>query len=559
VRVRNGAGQWRTIESWGRPRHVDGRFVGFVGTSADVTADAEAEARLRTSERRFRSVFDHQFEFSALLAPDGRVVEISASALAATGVTRDAVVGVFFWEMPWWRTLPQVQRQWRQQIADALAATIPVRGDTAFLAADGTLRFAMNVVTALRDAEGAIEWLLVEAIDYTDRKQAEDALRDADRRKDEYLATLAHELRNPLAPIRTATALLQSRGAIDPAAQRCHAIIERQVAHMARLLDDLLDISRLSRGKLVLQRAPVALQDVLDNAVETSRPLIDQHRHHLSIEGEAASLMVDGDATRLCQVFANLLNNAAKYTEPGGRILVDARLVDGMAVVRVVDTGVGLPADALERVFGLFTQVESGGPRTAGGLGIGLALARRLVEMHGGTILARSDGPGHGSEFLVRLPARPVGAEDRSQVARVEPTTVRPGRRVLVIDDNRDAADSTVLLLERHGCTAHAVYDGQSGIEEARRWRPDIVLLDLGLPDIDGLETCRQLRSLALGNQIRILAVTGWGRHDDQQRTRAAGFDGHLVKPVDPAALLPLIQGGAPARHEAGQPTSADA
>jgi PAS domain S-box-containing protein len=382
--------------------------------------------------------------------------------------------------------------------------------------------------------------------DLTERQRYEAALRDADRQKDEFLATLAHELRNPLAPIRTSAGILKSRASIDPLVARCRHIIDRQTTQMARLLDDLLDVSRLSRGRLALQRAPVLLQDVIEAAAETSQPLIDKQGHRLVIHHDAEDVLVDGDATRLTQVFANILNNAAKYSPPGGRIDLfaghDARAV----VVRVRDTGYGIPPEKLGRVFDLFTQAhDETGP--AGGLGIGLSLARRLVELHGGTIKASSEGSGKGSEFEVWLPIVLQEPGELSEPAEPVTDSAR-NRRVLVADDNVDAADTTKLLLESIGCDARVAYDGRSALAEAERFRPDVVFLDLGMPGIDGYEVCRRMRAEPHGGHARIVALSGWGQEGDRRRSAAAGFDEHLIKPVDPDALFRLV------KEDAGRP-----
>ncbi|HEX7383577.1 MAG TPA: ATP-binding protein [Burkholderiaceae bacterium] len=369
------------------------------------------------------------------------------------------------------------------------------------------------------------------------------ALEEADRRKDEFLATLAHELRNPLAPIRNALHLLGATDAAQ-ARERLHEILDRQVNHMVRLVDDLMEASRISRGAIELRREPLDLRAVLAGAVEASRPLIDQARHTLALALPEAPLPVDGDAVRLTQVFANLLNNAARYTDPGGRIELVARPEDGSALVTVRDSGIGIAAAHLPRLFEMFGQLDRSTERAKGGLGIGLALVRRLVQMHGGSVEAASEGPGCGAKFSVRLPLAadaPVGAGD----AATAPGQGAPlGRRVLVVDDNRDAADSLALLLEHLGAEVQVAHDGAAALAAFERRPADAALLDLGMPGMDGLEVARRLRALPGGERVRLIALTGWGQAADRARTHEAGFDEHLVKPVDIDALQALLATG---------------
>ena len=382
--------------------------------------------------------------------------------------------------------------------------------------------------------------------DLSERQAYEAALREADRQKDEFLAMLAHELRNPLAPIRTSVGILRERGSSDPVIARCRDVIDRQAAQMARLLDDLLDISRLSRGRLTLRRVTVALDEVLDAAVETSRPGIDQHGHELRVSNRCPGVLLDGDEARLTQVFANLLNNAAKYSPPGARIDLLAVEEGGEAVVRVRDTGIGMTPDLLERVFGLFSRGADAQAQAPGGLGIGLSLARRLVEMHGGTIAAASAGPGQGSEFTVRLPtlaAHPADAVPGAGIPRGAAVPI--GCRVLVVDDNVDAANMTAMLLQGVGCETRTVYDGPAALREAEAFRPAVVLLDVGMPVMDGHEVCRRIRRETWGRDQVIVAISGWGQEEARQRSADAGFDQHLAKPVDPDVLVGLIRDAA--------------
>ena len=375
-----------------------------------------------------------------------------------------------------------------------------------------------------------------------DLRRRVEQLAEMDRRKDEFLATLAHELRNPLAPIRNSLHILRMSGGSGPAAERVHEMIERQVSHMIRLVDDLMEVSRITRGKIELRRERVELAAVLRCAVETSRPAIDTARHQLAITLPSEPLILEADAVRLSQVIANLLNNAAKYTEEGGQIWLTARREEGEVVVSVRDTGLGIPADMLPRVFDMFAQVDRTLKRSQGGLGIGLTLARTLVEMHGGRMEARSGGPGQGSEFIARLPlaAQDAAADGRPPAGGQQPAGLRQ-QRVLVVDDNHDAADSLSILLKYLGADTHVVYDGRSALEAMRIYRPAVVFLDIGMPGMDGHEVAWQVRRAPEFRDVKLIAMTGWGQEEDRRRSKAAGFDHHLVKPVNADALQALL------------------
>jgi len=369
-------------------------------------------------------------------------------------------------------------------------------------------------------------------------------VQDADRRKNEFLAMLAHELRNPLAPIRSAVHVLRLLGSADPQVRWAQDVIDRQVQQMVRLVDDLLDVSRITRGKITLQTEPVDLGAVVARAVETSRPLIDQREHQLTVSLPREPVRVEADATRLAQVLANLLNNAAKYTEKGGYIGLGATLEDGEAVVRVRDSGMGIPAEMLSSIFDLFTQVDRALDRSQGGLGIGLTLVRRLVEMHRGTVQAFSAGPGRGSEFVVRLPALP-DARPRpaacNGIVEARRASEGPPHRVLVVDDNVDGAESVALLLRLFGHEVRVAHDGLAALAAVEAFRPEVVLLDIGLPGMDGLEVARTLRQQPDLKDVLLVALTGYGREEDRRRTQEAGFDVHLVKPVHANDLPPLL------------------
>jgi PAS domain S-box-containing protein len=369
-------------------------------------------------------------------------------------------------------------------------------------------------------------------------------IRAADARKDEFLATLAHELRNPLAPISNSLQVLRAES--DPLRlAESRKVIERQVGQLVHLVDDLLDVSRVSRGKLELRRSRVRLAEVLHAAIETSQPVIAAHRHTLRVNEAAGDVWLDADLTRLAQVFSNLLNNGAKYMEPGGVIAVEASADADNVVVAVRDRGIGIAPDVLPYVFDMFVQADRSLERAQGGLGIGLTLVRRLVELHDGSVTVLSDGPGKGSEFVVRLPRAAAGVADTSALGATPPAPADalPARRILVVDDNKDAVDSLVLLLSIVGQSVVAARDGLDALEQFERFEPEVVVLDLGLPGINGYEVARRIRSADKGRHVTLVALTGWGQDEDRRRSITAGFDYHLVKPVDFEALKTLLAG----------------
>lgn len=388
-----------------------------------------------------------------------------------------------------------------------------------------------------------------------ERARAEAALKEADRHKDEFLAVLAHELRNPLAPIRNAVEIMRRSALTDPQLSWSRDVIERQVKHLTRLVDDLLDVSRITRGNINLSREPVSVTTIVARAIETIQPLIAEQRHDLAVDVAEDGLEVEGDLTRLTQVLGNLLNNAAKYTDPGGKLGVSARRQGTDVEIRVRDNGIGIPPELLPRLFQLFTQVDGAAHRAQGGLGIGLALVRQLIQMHGGSVTAYSQGPGQGSEFLIRLPLRLKQQRDASggiagMPMEAEEGTGKRGHRILLADDNRDALDSLATLLQCDGHEVHTAADGAEALEVAADCRPDVVLLDIGMPKLDGYEVARRIRAEPWGKSTVLIALTGWGQDEDRRRSREVGFDSHLVKPLDPDALSTLLS-KLPARAKA--------
>jgi signal transduction histidine kinase len=411
----------------------------------------------------------------------------------------------------------------------------------------GAARWMAYKVLTVKDAAGEAVALATVSQDVTARKSMEDNLRslaaelsEADRRKDEFLATLAHELRNPLAAVSNAVQILRRGGRDRKTVDSASEMLERQVRQVSRLVDDLLDMSRITQGKIELRKEPVELAPIVEQAVEAARALHESPHYELTVTLPPRPVYVQADAARLAQVIGNLLSNAAKFTDTGGHIRLSVEHDGPQAVIRVRDTGIGIAARDLPRLFDMFTQVDTSLERSRDGLGIGLTLVRALVEMHGGTVEANSPGLGQGSEFVVRLPTLAEAPRPGSRpTARVPARTVR--RRVLIVDDNEDGAESLAILLQLAGHETHTAHDGLQAIEAAGRLRPDVVLLDIGLPRLNGYEVCRRIREQPWGRELRMVALTGWGQQEDRRRSREAGFDTHIVKPVEPEALMALL------------------
>lgn len=389
--------------------------------------------------------------------------------------------------------------------------------------------------------------LAVNFRDITDRKQAEEQLREADRRKSEFLAVLAHELRNPLAPLRNGLYSLKLRSDIDPTVSQTVSMMDRQMTHLVRLVDDLLDVSRITSGKLELRRKRVLLTGVLGSAVEASRAFIEAHQHELVLDLRVENLWVDGDPDRLAQVFSNLLFNSAKYTERGGRITLTLERENSETVVTVQDNGIGIPPSAFEEVFDMFSQVRSHEALAMDGLGIGLSLVRTLVQRHGGSVQVFSEGLGKGSRFTVRLPIVEETVAILDEVPLL-PTAHPPGQRVLVVDDNSDAATSLALLLEMENCEVRTAADGEEALAQVEAFQPELIFMDLAMPRLDGVAATQRIRALPRCQRVRIVALTGWGQATDRQRTREAGMDHHLIKPVSLDDLRSVLAAAGEAR-----------
>jgi PAS domain S-box-containing protein len=405
-------------------------------------------------------------------------------------------------------------------------------------------RWVQIVAEPTHDAGGRPDGWVAVVSDIHDRKLAEEALREADRRKDDFLAVLAHELRNPLAPIRNALAILGKKDTLDPEVAWSREVIDRQVEQLTRLVDDLLDVGRISRGRLALRKQRVALERVVDMALETSRPHINAAGHRLSVILPSEPALLDADAARLAQVFANLLNNAARYTEPHGSITLSAAIEEEnaqrLAVVSVEDSGIGFGPEAAARMFEPFSSLTSASGRAHGGLGIGLSLVQGIVALHGGSVEALSDGPGRGSQFIVRLP---LAEGTQPEVRAARPASSAPpaaGRRILVADDNKDSADSLQRVLQLYGYDVRVAYDGAAALRLGASFRPAVAVLDIGMPGANGYDVAREIRRQQ-GTRIKLVALTGWGQEGDRRRAMEAGFDFHLTKPVDPGVLNDLL------------------
>jgi PAS domain S-box-containing protein len=405
---------------------------------------------------------------------------------------------------------------------------------------------AYKVLTLTDPANHPIGYATVSQ-DVTERRRLADDLRrlavdlsETDRRKNEFLATLAHELRNPLAPMTNMLEVVKRAGGDAVILERAHETMERQLNQMVRLVDDLLDLNRITHDRLELRRSEVELSSVIQHAVEVARPLVDAAGHHLTVDLPDEPIYLNADRARLAQVFGNLLNNSCKYTKPNGNISLSAKRIDGEVLVTVKDTGAGIPHDKIGRIFDMFMQVEETAERSQGGLGIGLTLVRRLIDMHGGSIEAKSDGEGHGSEFIVRLPILSKPSLSAQPDKGLEPESSSM-RRILIVDDNKDSADSLAMLLEITGNKTFMAHDGIEAVEAIEKHRPEVVLLDIGLPKLSGHDVCRHVREQPWGKDIVVIALTGWGQEDDRRKSEEAGFNGHLVKPVDYEKLLELL------------------
>jgi PAS domain S-box-containing protein len=522
-------------------RDPDGTVTAFAKVTRDLTERRQHEERLRQSEERFRLLLEGVEDTAVfMLDADGQVSSWNTGAQKILGYRPEEIIGHSFE-----RFFPPEEVEAGRPAEELRMATLNRRSEERGwrMRKDGTRFWADVAVTALHDHEGRLRGFAKVTRDLSDLKRME-GLEEQGRHLTEFLAMLAHELRNPLAPIRNAAAILAMIRDASPQVAWCREVIERQTAHLTRLVDDLLDVSRITRGKLRLEGTIMDLNSAIQRAVEAVQPFIEHRGHRLQVSLGAEAVPVNGDVTRLTQVVINLLNNAAKYTSEGGDIRLEVFPEDRDAVIRVTDNGAGIAPHLIERVFDLFTQGERTLARSEGGLGIGLTLARRIVQLHGGSITAKSEGVGKGSEFTVRLPRIDLTPADaRTAADALDRAAGAPRRSVLVVDDNADSASSMAMMLRLVGHDVNVEHDGPAALQRVAVDPPDVVLLDIGLPGIDGYEVARQLRARPDGHAMRIYALTGYATEDDRRKSRESGVDGHLVKPVVPAELLDLIRG----------------
>ena len=503
----------------------------------DISARKLAEEKLRT----LAAVVEKSGDFIGLCTPDMVPFYLNEAGrnmvgLGARDVSQTAVLD-YFW--------PDDRQRIETEAVPAVLSQGRWSGEVRFrhLLTGAPIHTRWNAFVIRDEAGQPIAWATISPnLDAMKRaeealQRANDELRESARRKDEFLATLAHELRNPLAPIANAVEILGLKLPADETLESARGVIERQVGLMVRLIDDLLDVSRITSGKLGLRKRRVALAGVVEQALETSRPHVRGHEFTVSLPPQPVFL--EADPVRLAQVLSNLLNNACKYTPSGGQIRLTAERADGRVIVRVRDNGIGIAREHLPHVFDMFSQAAPALERAQGGLGIGLALARALTQLHEGSIEAHSEGANAGSEFVVSLPAFDEGPEPRHKRESFAATST--ARRILVVDDNRDSATSLALLLRMAGHAVEVANDGPGAIQAASSYKPDLILLDIGLPGMNGYDACRAIRALPGGQTIVIGALTGWGQQEDHRRSREAGFDAHLVKPVEQEALLALI------------------
>ena len=543
-------GRERLIDDSAAPiRYRDDMIVGCVLVFRDVTARRAAENRLVESEERLSFVMEAMPQKIFTAMPDGTLDFFNPHWGNISGMTGESGNAREWSHFIHPDDLPATMRIWHQSIATGE----PFELEHRFRWADGTYRWHLTRAKAQKDNLGRVKMWVGSNTDIHDQIETSNELREiaaklseADRRKDEFLATLAHELRNPLAPLRSGLHLMRQSGGEGKRAAEARDMMERQLGQLIRLVDDLMDVSRISRGRIELSRAPVPLDEVIRSAVETCCPEGDPCDNDITLRLPETPVLVDADLTRLAQVFTNLLNNAVKYSEPGRPIHVTATVDRDIVEVSVKDEGIGVAPDHLPGIFDLFTQLDRSIEKSRGGLGIGLSLVKRLVEMHDGSVRVVSKGAGQGAEFIVSLPVLRSGPATSTDATTGTDTSIeaesvpdpRISLRILVVDDNHDSADCLAMLLDALGHETRTVYSGEDAITMTDSFAPEVVLLDIGLPGTSGYEICRQLRQRPDGADLVIIAQTGWGQEEDRRRTQEAGFDHHLVKPVDPADLL---------------------
>jgi len=546
--IRQDGSRFPAVVSVTALRDALGGIIGYLLIGTDNTARKQVEIermlldqRVRDQQFYTRSLIESNIDALITTDPRGIITDVNKQMEALTGCTRDELIGAPFKD---YFTDPE---RAEAGIKRVLGESKLTDYELTARARDGKETVVSYNATTFHDRGRKLQGVFAAARDVTERKRYEQSLQEADRRKNEFLAMLAHELRNPLAPMRNALHVMrltesrERQRPKDEAAQSAHAMMERQVEQMVRLVDDLLDVSRVSRGKIELRRARIELQAAVLHTVEVMRPQCKILNHTLTVTLPAQPLFLNADATRLAQVLGNLLNNACKFTDRGGQIGLSVECDGKEVVIRVRDNGVGITTDQLPRIFDMFVQVDTSLERSASGLGIGLTLVKTLVEMHGGTVEAHSAGIGKGSEFVLRLAIM----DEPRQTSPPEPTVSEPtamlARRILVVDDNRDSATSLAMLLQLTGHETHVAFDGMEAVAAAATFQPDLVLLDIGLPKLNGYGACREIRQQPWGKGMVVIALTGRGQDDDRRKSKEAGFDGHLVKPVEYAAIIRLL------------------
>jgi PAS domain S-box-containing protein len=528
-------------------RDSNGALIGFSKITRDLTERRKNENSLRHSEERVRLLVESVIDYAIItLDGDGFINSWNLGAERITGFPAGEIVGRHYSRMYTPEDIA-ASRPWQHLIRASEGNRVNEEGWR--LRKDGSQYWANSVIGKLPSGEGSPVTYYVVTQDLTQRRHAE-SLADTAQKMHEFIAMLAHELRNPLAPIRNAVALMQRRGVQDPIVEAMRQTIDRQATQLTRIIDELLDVNRVARGQFTIEKQQADLRDILSRAVETSRPLIDAREHRLVLRIAEEAIPVHADPLRMQQVVVNLLNNAAKYTPPGGEISLSTRFDDGHVSISVRDTGQGIARESLDRVFDLFIQLEPNSSNSFGGLGVGLALVRRIVELHGGHVQARSEGAGKGAEFIVRIPRSDTASHVRPSD---EPATVdvSSALRVMVVDDNADAADTLALVIEQMGAQVRTVYDGATALRMCETFLPQLVMLDIGMPRMNGYEVARAMRALKTCGKPMIAAVTGWGQEADKARAREAGFDRHYTKPISESALRELVTEVAAATGEA--------
>ncbi|HEY6863813.1 MAG TPA: PAS domain S-box protein [Burkholderiales bacterium] len=535
---KDGSRFWANVVITALYDRSSGELRGFGKVTRDLSERRAHEERVRASEERFRMLVEGVKDYAIfMLDPQGRVVSWNAGAQRIKGYRPEEIIGQHF---SVFYPPEALERGWPEYELTVARKEGRLEDEGWRVRRDKSLFWANVVITPLYGEDGVLRGYSKVTRDMTERKHVE-ALEEGRRQMSEFLAMLGHELRNPLAPIRNAVHVM-SRKKLDPTASEwCRDVIDRQVSQLARLVDDLLDVTRITSGKIIVHKMPIDLNLAVERAIESSRPVLDARRHTLKVRLADEPVTVEGDMVRLSQAILNLLNNAAKYTPEGGVVSCAVRRDGANAVVSVRDNGVGIPRDLLPKIFELFVQGDRSLDRSEGGLGVGLTLVDRLVRLHGGTVHAESAGPGMGSEFVVRLPLAEQAAAGSGQDTRKAPEAAESARRVLVVEDNRDAADTLAAAVRSWGHVVQVAYDGTSALEAARDFRPDVALLDIGLPGLNGYQLADRLKSHFGEDELLLIAVSGYAQEEDLERSLNAGIARHFAKPVDLELLRELL------------------